>query len=94
MNISACGLKCDECQFYNKECKGCFATTGKPFWTADVNTPDICPLFDCSVNSRNLKNCGGCGELPCNMFVNLKDPNSTDAEHQESIQKRIKILRN
>ena len=86
MIISACGLDCDECQFYNKECNGCFSMKGKPFWTVEATTAGICPLFDCSINKKRFENCGECFELPCKMFVDLKDPGITDDEHQKSIQ--------
>lgn len=92
MKISACGLICDECPFFQKECKGCFQMKGKPFWTADATPKGICPLFDCSINEKKLKNCGNCSELPCKIFLELKDPNVTDIEHQISIQKRVALL--
>lgn len=90
--ISACGLLCNECPYYEKECKGCFSQKGKPFWA--VSTPTgICALFDCSVNKNKFKNCGGCSELPCKMFLELKDPNISESDHQKSIQVRVNILK-
>ena len=91
---SACGLVCNECAFFNKECKGCFMVKGKPFWTARVTEKGICPLFDCSIIKKGLSNCGDCIDLPCQMFIDLKDPNVSDYEHQKSIRKRISNLRN
>ncbi|HOZ30727.1 MAG TPA: DUF3795 domain-containing protein [Bacteroidales bacterium] len=93
MNISACGLICDNCQFFNKECTGCHQTKGKPFWTAFQENVSVCPLYDCSVNKKNLKDCGGCNELPCKLFYNLKDPNTTEEQHLESIKTRVSVLK-
>ena len=32
MILSACGLKCDECEFFNKTCTGCHMVKGSTFW--------------------------------------------------------------
>ncbi len=91
--ISACGLICNECPFYNNPCRGCFMVEGKTFWAIDHLPEKICPLFDCSINQRSYSNCGDCSELPCKKFADLKDPSISDDEHKLSIKKRIDILR-
>jgi len=53
-----------------------------------------CPLYDCSVNQRKFKDCGGCAELPCKLFLEMKDPNSTDEQHKEGLVKRVATLKN
>jgi hypothetical protein len=93
MKLSACGLNCDECQFYPKECAGCYAVNGKPFWTAEATSTGICPLFDCAINQKGFSNCGDCVDLPCKIFMDLKDPSISAAEHQKSIRLRVKNLR-
>jgi len=93
MLISACGLICNECPFFEKDCKGCFAVEGKTFWAADAMPNGTCSLFDCSVNTRKYKNCGACAELPCKMFTDLKDPNSSEEEHQKTLIERVKRLK-
>ncbi len=93
MNISACGLICDNCQFFNKECIGCHQTNGKPFWTAFHDNVSVCPIFDCSVIKKKLKNCGGCQDLPCKTYFDLKDPNISEEKHLESIRTRTTILK-
>jgi hypothetical protein len=45
------------------------------------------------VNIKKYKNCGACSELPCKLFFDMKDPNSTEEEHQKSIGTRINLLR-
>jgi hypothetical protein len=93
MNISACGIRCDVCEFFNKSCTGCIHVKGSPFWAKEMVPGGVCPLYDCSVNSRGYKSCGECSELPCQMFLEMKDPNSTDEEHKKSIEIRVLRLR-
>jgi hypothetical protein len=90
--ISACGLLCNECPYFEKECQGCFSMKGKPFWAVTAES-GICALFDCSVNKKQFRDCGGCAELPCKMFLELKDPNISEIEHKKSIQLRVDVLR-
>jgi hypothetical protein len=93
MLLSACGLKCDECEFYNKNCTGCLNVQGSTFWAKEMMPNKTCPLYDCSVNKKNLGNCGPCDELPCKMFRDMKDPATSDEEHQKSILVRVAALR-
>ncbi len=93
MKISACGLICNDCHFFGKECKGCYSMTGKPFWTAEAIEKGICPLYDCSINQKGFNSCGDCSDLPCRIFMDLKDPAISDSEHRESIKQRVTNLR-
>lgn len=93
MQISACGLNCSDCNFLNNPCPGCYEVIGKTFWAKDHTPKGVCPLFDCSVNKKKLKHCGECQELPCKQFYDLKDPNISEQEHYESINKRVNNLR-
>ena len=92
MILSACGLKCDECEFFNTTCTGCTNVTGSTFWAKEMMPNKTCPLYDCSVNKKKYHNCGDCGDLPCEMFRNMKDPNASDEEHQKSIILRVAAL--
>ena len=93
MILSACGLICNECEFYNKTCTGCHAVKGSTFWALEMMPAKVCPLYDCSVNKNGLKDCGGCADLPCKMFREMKDPNSTDEEHLRMLGVRSERLR-
>jgi hypothetical protein len=84
---SVCGIYCGNCEYFGKECAGCNNAKGKPFWTVSVKM-DVCPLYDCSVNKKNLKHCGFCSELPCNSFLQLRDPSLSDEAFNESLKKR------
>jgi len=93
MILSACGLICDECEFYQKECNGCIAVEGQTFWAKEMMPDKTCPLYNCSVNVKGFKNCGDCKELPCKMFREMKDPNSSEEEHQLSLVQRVERLK-
>ncbi|MGD0583956.1 MAG: DUF3795 domain-containing protein [Bacteroidales bacterium] len=94
MILSVCGLKCDECEFFNKSCTGCVSVKGSTFWAKEMMPSKVCPMYDCAVNKKGFKSCGECTDLPCQLFLNMKDPKSTDEEHQASIAKRVALLRN
>jgi len=93
MILSACGLICDECESYGKECNGCIAVRGQTFWAKDMMPDQICPLFNCSANINEFKSCGECGELPCKIFREMKDPNSSEEEHQLTLVQRVDRLK-
>jgi hypothetical protein len=87
-----CGLLCQSCPFYGKNCPGCGHVEGKPFWTKEYHIP-VCPIYNCSVNQKKLEHCGECDELPCEIFLELKDPNVSDEEFQKSLNERQTRLR-
>jgi hypothetical protein len=93
MILSACGLICDECEFYKKECDGCIAVKGQTFWAREMMPDRTCPLFNCSVNVKGFGSCGDCNELPCKLFREMKDPNSTEEQHQLSLVQRVERLK-
>ena len=91
--LSACGLLCDKCHFFNKECSGCYSVKGSTFWAKAMMPNQICPLYKCSIVDKRCENCGQCLELPCKIYTELKDPNITDEEHKKSIQERVNRLK-
>jgi hypothetical protein len=93
MEISVCGLVCSECQFYNVSCKGCKAVEGSTFWAKEMLPSKVCALYECAVTNKKYGSCGECSELPCKMFRELKDPNSSEEEHLKSIDERVLRLR-
>ena len=40
-----------------------------------------------------LENCGKCEELPCDLWMNTRDPKFTDEEFLNYIKERIKTLK-
>ncbi len=87
-----CGWQCSQCTHFNQGCAGCRQTGGKPFWTSEDEIP-ICPVYKCCVEKEGLEHCGLCPQLPCETFLNLRDPSMTDAEFQKSLTDRLAALR-
>jgi len=92
MNISPCGINCDECPLKEKCGNGCQQTCGKPFYIANFGV-ERCPIYDCSVNKKGYKTCGECAELPCQLFYTWKDPSMTDEEHCQAIDTNVVLLK-
>ncbi len=59
---SPCGLYCGECLYFNKPCKGCVPSDGKPSWGK-------CETYACTVE-KGVEHCGHCGDFPCKLFLN------------------------
>ena len=92
MNLSPCGINCDECPL-KEQCGGsCVACEGKPFYIKDFGF-ETCMIYDCAVNQKNLKTCGECAELPCQIWYDWKDPDMTEEAHLQSIKDRSEILK-
>ena len=91
MNYSPCGIDCDQCEYF-RECGGCHAIEGKPFYLKDFGL-DVCPMYDCPVNKKGYGTCAECPELPCQTYYDCKDPSMTDEEHINSINERVKGLK-
>lgn len=84
---AACGLYCGPCEYHGNKCNGCGHEKGKPFWTTLAKV-EICPLYDCCVNKKELEHCGLCGELPCAMFKEFTDPSLSPEEARKSVLSR------
>lgn len=90
--ISLCGVQCGGCAEYGKTCEGCAAISGKVFWAGYLGL-EICPIYNCCVNEKGFEHCGECGELPCPMYFDTKDPSVSDEEHKLGIQRRVAALK-
>ena len=86
-----CGIYCGDCEYLGKQCKGCGNVKGKPFWTAQV-PGGICPIYDCCINQKQIEHCGMCDDLPCDIFLELRDPGINDDEFEKSLSERRKNL--
>lgn len=88
--LCVCGACCEGCN-YNKECSGgCEAQQGRVFWAQYINV-EVCPIYQC-VNDNGYKNCSDCAKIPCETWFAVKDPATSDAEHQKSIDDRVAKL--
>lgn len=62
---------------------------GKPFWARLMNI-EVCPLSDCCRNQKQLEHCGLGKDLPCKMFLELRNSNMDDDEFEKSLDFRQK----
>ena len=71
--------------------RGCGPICGRVFWAKLIDR-EVCPVYQCC-QDKEIADCGGCPELPCSMWFELKDPKHSDQEHWESIKLRVARLR-
>ncbi|MCI9381309.1 MAG: DUF3795 domain-containing protein [Dorea sp.] len=90
VNLSVCGTDCSACHCYGKMCSGCNDLSGKVF---HVPEGKACAIYDCTVNQKNLKNCGECGKVPCDIWKKTRDPKYSDEEFDENIRMRVQALK-
>ncbi len=84
---AACGVYCGDCSCYESVCPGCPAVAGKVFWTKlETVEFDSCPIYDCCITDKGYEHCGDCAEFPCEVYMNVKDPDDPQADiHKEKI---------
>ena len=90
-DVSVCGSLRESCYCYGKMCDGCNKCCGKVFHVSEGNA---CPIYDCAVNQKGLKNCGECAKAPCEIWRNTRDPKYSDEEFEANINERLKQLHN
>ncbi len=87
-----CGVSCWECPEYHKSCSGCMEGKGRPSWVSYIGK-EVCPLYQCPVEEHGYQTCGECGKLPCEKFLELRDPSWSDEEFEQSIKNRLAVLK-
>lgn len=88
--ISVCGTDCSKCYCFGKMCNGCNSCEGKVFHAPEGKA---CPIYDCVKNDRCMQNCGECGELPCKIWFDTRDPKLSDEEFHENVEMRVQTLK-
>lgn len=88
--FSVCGADCAACYCYGKMCRGCNACGGRVFHAPEGKA---CPIYECVVNHKGLKDCGRCGEVPCHIWKDTRDPKYTDEEFAENVRGRVEALK-
>lgn len=88
--ISVCGMNCGGCYCFGKMCNGCNACDGKVFHAPEGKS---CLIYDCVRNDKGMHDCGKCGEVPCEIWLNTRDPKFSDEEFNKNIAMRVQILR-
>lgn len=89
-DISVCGTDCSTCYCFGKMCNGCSACEGKVFHAPEGKA---CPIYDCVRNDRGLHDCGKCGEVPCKIWLDTRDPKFSDEEFNENVAMRVRALK-
>jgi hypothetical protein len=92
MKLSPCGVDCTTCHLLDKCGKDCNESQGKPFYLEGIGL-EVCDIYGCVRNQKNLNHCGECDELPCQIFFDWKDPDFTDEEHKKDIEQRVERLK-
>lgn len=90
LKLSCCGTACGECEYFGAVCKGCTEADGKVFHTSGGKA---CPIYACSVQKKKLATCASCGEAPCSIWRETRDPNLSDQAFEESITNRMRNLK-
>jgi len=85
--LSSCGLLCEGCYAFSKECPGCDRVEGKPSWADEIGI-GTCELYQCA-RDRGITSCGSCSALPCRRFVELRDPSLSIEAHLANVNKRV-----
>jgi len=86
---SACGIYCGDCEFHKEICPGCPVVAGKVFWTEIEGVEhDSCPIYECCVIEKGLEHCGLCPDLPCEVYMDLVDPNDPVADVHKQVNIR------
>ena len=89
---SPCGIYCGDCEHIGQKCQGCGKVEGKPYWTKQYGV-EVCPLYDCCSNMKQLEHCGMCTDFPCEIFSSLRDPSLSDEDAEQALTKRKRELR-
>ena len=90
LGLSCCGTDCSECNFFEKPCPSCNAAGGKVFHMPEG---EVCRIYACAVKKNKYSDCAGCGQLPCNIWKETKDPSMSQEEFEENIKMRVENLR-
>lgn len=92
LGFSPCGYDCAaECDEFGTTCGGCNTAHGVVSWLGIVGAK-ICPVYDCVANKNKLAHCGKCGQMPCALYDDGRDPQMSDAQHTASVKQRAEFL--
>ena len=89
-NLSCCGTDCSTCGAYGNMCEGCNECNGRVFHAPKGKA---CPIYECVVENKQMKNCGECDQLPCAVWRSTRDPQFTDEEFEQNIAGRVNALK-
>ena len=88
--LSCCGTECWNCSYYGSMCKGCNQSYGKVFHAPEGKA---CSIYECSIHNKEVKHCGECDCIPCDIWRKTKDPSYSEEEFEKNIKERVERLR-
>lgn len=92
MKQSKCGVICAEnCRAYKVECEGCNELEGKVSWAVYYDKTH-CPIYSCATD-KGLSSCAFCGQAPCRLWLETRDPSASDEAFERDISTRLKNLK-
>lgn len=89
--LSVCGSDCGSCDCFGSLCKGCRQCEGKVFHQPEGTA---CAIYACTVSEKGFKHCGECAQMPCEIWMRVRDPKYSDEEFEENVRSRTEALRN
>ncbi len=75
-----CGLYCGICPDYEQGiCHGCGCTCANPNKRMNTNEGqcavqerhEVCPIYQCCVEAKGLRDCSACSDFPCVLFIHF-----------------------
>lgn len=90
LGLSCCGADCAACPLLASACQGCNEASGRVFHAPEGK---VCPIYACCVGKHRYATCASCGEVPCTIWRETRDPNLSDEAFEASIQTRVGNLR-
>lgn len=90
LGLSPCGTDCAACPLHGETCRGCNEAKGRVF---HMEAGKACPLYDCPARKKRLATCAACGQMPCGLWREVRDPAMDDPAFEESIRERTARLR-
>lgn len=90
--ISVCGVNCTtDCRAFSIECEGCIELQGKVGW-AEFYGMEHCPIYGC-VREKGLVSCAVCGNAPCRIWFDTRNPDASDDEFAADLANRLQNLK-
>lgn len=89
-DFSVCGTDCGACPCHGTMCPGCDACSGRVFHAPEGKA---CSIYECVISGKGLKNCGECAMVPCEIWLNTRDPKYSDEEFAHSVKTRVQALK-
>ena len=90
LGLSCCGTDCGACPLRGNTCTGCNEACGRVFHMPEGKA---CPIYACCAGKHRFATCAGCGQLPCDTWLAVRDPSMTEEGFKKSVEDRVRTLR-